>query len=130
LARVPKAKLYGLRFVFLWFLIGGAAHFGATDFEIRIVPAYIPSPRAAVLVSGVFELLGAVGLLVQRTRAAAGAGLFLLTIAVTPANIYMMQHRDLFAVPYWLLVLRLPVQAALLALIAWSTGAAHLFRRN
>ena len=83
-----------------------------------------------MLVSGVFELLGAVGLLVQRTRAAAGAGLFLLTIAVTPANIYMMQHRDLFAVQYWLLVLRLPVQAALLALIAWSTGAAGLLRRH
>jgi uncharacterized membrane protein len=76
-----------------------------------------------VLLSGVFELLGAAGLLLQPTRFAAGIGLFVLTLAVTPAHIYMLQRPDLFAVvPYWALVLRLPLQAALLVLIAWSTA--------
>jgi uncharacterized membrane protein len=114
----------GLAFVFLWFAIGGVAHFVATDLEMRIVPPYIPWPRAAVLVSGVFELLGAAGLLWQPTRRAAGIGLFVLTLAVTPAHIYMLQRPDLFAsVPYWALVLRLPIQVALLALIWWSTAS-------
>jgi uncharacterized membrane protein len=122
-------KVIGLVFVFLWFLIGGIAHFAKTDLEMTIVPPYIPSPRAAVLVSGVFELLGAVALLVRRTRQAAGAGLFLLTIAVTPAHIYMLQRPELFAVPYWALVVRLPMQAALLCIIAWSTGVGDLFKR-
>jgi uncharacterized membrane protein len=45
-----------------------------------------------------------------------------LTIAVTPANIYMMQHADRFGIPYAVLVARLPLQVGLLALIAWSTG--------
>src|ERR1035438_10554516 len=111
----------GVGFVFLWFAIGGVAHFAATNTEMRIVPPYIPWPRAVVLVSGVFELLGAAGRLFQRTRRAAGIGLFALTIAVTPAHIYMLQRPDLFAVPYWALILRLPLQAALLALIAWCT---------
>jgi uncharacterized membrane protein len=35
----------------------------------------------------------------------------------------MLQRPELFSVPYWALVLRLPLQAALLALIAWSTVA-------
>ena len=48
-------------------------------------------------------------------------GLFALTILVTPVHVYMLQRPELFEVPYWLLVLRLPVQGALLALIAWST---------
>jgi uncharacterized membrane protein len=109
----------GLGFVFLWFAIGGVAHFAATSTEMRIVPPYIPWPRLVVLVSGTFELLGAAGLLLQRTRRAAGIGLFALTIAVTPAHIYMLQRPELFAVPYWALILRLPMQAALLALIAW-----------
>lgn len=87
---------------------------------MSIVPPYIPWPRAAVLVSGGFELLGAVGLLYQRTRRAAGMGLFALTIAVTPAHVYMLQRPELFGVPYWALILRLPLQALLLALIAWS----------
>jgi uncharacterized membrane protein len=107
-------------FVFLWFFIGGVAHFVFTEAEMRIVPPYIPWPRGAVLVSGVFELLGAVGLLWPATRRAAAWGLFALTLAVTPAHIYMLQQPELFSsVPYWALVLRLPLQVALLALIAW-----------
>lgn len=117
-----KARSIALGFVFLWFFIGGIAHFAATDIEMRIVPPYIPWPRAAVLVSGVFELLGAAGLLYGPTRRAAGIGLFALTLAVTPANIYMLQQHELFPVPVWLLVARLPLQIVLLWLIVWSTA--------
>ncbi len=120
---MTKAKFVGLVFVFLWFFVGGLAHFLATRVEMRIVPPYIPWPRLTVLVTGVFELLGAFGIWLRPTRRLAGIGLFLLTLAVTPANIYMLERPDLFAVPYWALVLRLPLQVALLGLIAWSTGA-------
>jgi uncharacterized membrane protein len=110
--------------VFLWFFLGGIAHFALTDTEMRIVPPSIPWPRAAVLISGVFELLGAIGILIPRTRRAAGIGLFILTIAVTPANIYMLQHADLFHTPRWALVARLYFQVALLVLILRSTWTA------
>ena len=122
LASLSRWRIAGIVFVFLWFFLGGIAHFVATQTEMRIVPPYIPWPRAAVLVSGVFELLGAAGLIWGRMRRAAGIGLFLLTLAVTPAHIYMLQRPELFGVPYWALILRLPVQAALLALIWWSTA--------
>ena len=123
--RLGKPQRAGLAFVFLWFFIGGIMHFVATDTEARIVPPWMPWPVAAVLVSGVFELLGAAGLLVGATRRAAGIGLFLLTLAVTPAHIYMLQRPDLFPVPLWALWLRLPIQAALLWLIWWSTWRLH-----
>ena len=113
----------GLAIVFLWFAIGGIAHFALTETEMRIVPPWVPWPREAVLVSGVFELLGAAGLLWRPTRRAAGWGLFALTLAVTPAHIYMLQRPELFpSVPYWALLARLPLQVALLALIVWSTA--------
>lgn len=118
-----RGRRIGGTLVFLWFLIGGVAHFVATDTEVRLVPPFVPWPLAAVWVSGVFELLGAVGLLFTITRRAAGVGLFVLTVCVTPVHIHMLQRPDLFAVPYWALVLRLPLQVALLALIAWSTIA-------
>jgi uncharacterized membrane protein len=119
---VSRIKRVGLGFIFLWFFVGGIAHFWATELEMRIVPPYIPSPRAVVLATGVFEVLGALGVLLPASRRWAGVGLFLLTIAVTPANVYMLQSSADFAVPFWLLVVRLPVQLVLLALIAWSTG--------
>lgn len=120
---IGTGKRVGLAIVFLWFLIGGIAHFVLTETEMRIVPPWIPWPREAVLVSGAFELLGAAGLLWHRTRRAAGWGLFALTLAVTPAHFYMLQRPELFpSVPYWALIARLPLQVALLALIAWSTA--------
>jgi uncharacterized membrane protein len=113
-----------LVFVFAWFLLGGLAHFAFTEAEVRIVPPWVPWPRIVVLVTGLLELTGAVGLLLRRTRAAAAWALFALTLAVTPANVYMLQHADLFPqVPSLALVLRLPLQVVLLALI-WRVGVA------
>ena len=122
---LSRWKLAGVAFVFLWFFIGGIAHFAATETEMRIVPPWIPWPRVVVLVSGVFELLGAAGLLLRSTRRAAGIGLLLLTLAVTPCHIYMLQRPELFPIPVWALWLRLPIQVALLALIAWCTSPDH-----
>ena len=123
---IRRWKLAGLSFVFLCFLTGGIAHFAATDLGVRIVPPYIPWPRPVVLITGALELLGAGALLFRSVRRYAGIALFLLTIAVTPANIYMLQRPDLFHFPYWMLVARIPLQVVLLALIAWTTtGRRH-----
>jgi uncharacterized membrane protein len=111
--------------VFLWFAIGGYFHFAATGSEMRIMPPYIPWPRATVLVSGVFELLGAAGILVPAARRAAGVGLLLLTIAVTPANVFMLQNAERFHIAPWVLEARLAFQVVLMALILWSTWAAE-----
>jgi uncharacterized membrane protein len=119
--QVSIGQLAGLAFVFVWFFVGGIMHFAATAIEASIVPPWIDWPVAAVRVSGVFELLGAAGILVPWARRAAGVGLLLLTAAVTPAHIYMLQRPELFHVPLWALWLRLPIQAALLWLIGWST---------
>ena len=118
-----RRRWLGLGVVFLWFAIGGVAHFVATDLEMTIVPPLVPWPRLVVWVTGGFELLGAAGLLYAPARRSAGLGLFALTLAVTPAHFYMLLRPEDFAVPYWALLLRLPVQAGLLWLIAWSTNA-------
>ncbi len=125
LGRMTKSRYAALVFVFLWFAIGGVAHFACTEAQMRIVPPWITWPREAVLLSGALELLGAAGLLWHRSRRAAGWGLIALTLAVTPANIYMLQHASLWPdVPYWLLVARLPLQLALLWAIWWATRPA------
>ena len=115
---VPAATI----FVFIWFLAGGIGHFTATAFFTGIVPPGIPMPRDVVLVSGVFELLGAAGLLLPSWRREAGIGLFLLTLCVTPANVHMWLHPDLFPdFPAWTLSARLVIQVLFLACIWFST---------
>ncbi|MDX1496133.1 MAG: hypothetical protein R3352_01125 [Salinisphaeraceae bacterium] len=116
------ARKIGLGFVFAWFFFGGIGHFLMTDFFVSIVPPYIPWPLAAVYVSGVFELLGAIGILIPATRRLAGLGLIALTLSVSLANIHMWLHPELFPqFPEWTLTARLVVQVFLLAVIWWST---------
>ena len=111
-------RLGGLTFVILLFASSGALHFLATDLFVSIIPPHLPWRYAAVYLSGACELSGALGLCLPRCRRAAGIGLFLLTIAVTPANIYMWLRADLFPqVSPALLFWRLPAQLALLAMI-------------
>jgi uncharacterized membrane protein len=115
-------KNMALAFIFLWFAIGGVAHFVIPEWFLKIVPPDLPLRMEAVYISGVFELLGAAGILIGKLRRAAGLGLFVLVIVVTPANIYMWSNAALFPdVPEVLLLLRLPLQALLLALIWWAT---------
>jgi uncharacterized membrane protein len=117
-----SSRYFARLFVFGWFFIGGIMHFARPDLFLRIVPPYIPYALAAVYISGAFELLGAIGLWVKQIRGLAGYGLMLLTVAVTPANIYMLQHANVFSeAPEWLLVVRLPFQLVLIWLIWWSS---------
>ncbi len=118
---IQSLRTAGLVFVAALFLTSGTCHFLLTPFFLAIMPPYLPFHREAVYISGVFELLGALGLLFPSTRRAAGAGLFALTILVTPANIHMWLNPGLFpAFSQTLLFWRLPAQAALLAIIWFS----------
>jgi uncharacterized membrane protein len=115
-------KNLGLAFVFLWFMIGGIAHFTNTEFFVAIMPPYIGYHTEIVYISGVFEILGAIGILIPTLRQWAGNGLLLLVIAVSPANIHMWLHPELFPdVPPVFLSVRLVVQVLLLLLIWWCT---------
>jgi uncharacterized membrane protein len=119
-----KLKIVGMAFVFLWFMGGGVMHFISPEFFLAIMPPSLPYHEAAVAISGVFEIIGAVGLLFQRTRRMAGIGLFVLTLAVSPANIYMSLNPELFPdVSDLALTLRLVIQVLLLSCIWWSTAA-------
>ena len=112
----------GLAVIFLWFMGGGITHFSNADFYVAIMPPYIGWQLAVVYISGVFEILGAIGILIPSLRQWAGNGLLLLVICVTPANVHMWLNPQLFPdVSEVFLSIRLVVQVLLLALIWWST---------
>ena len=115
-------KNLGLAFVFLWFMGGGIAHFTKMEFFVAIMPPYIGYHTEIVYISGVFEILGAIGILIPALRQWAGNGLLLLVVCVSPANIHMWLNPELFpdVAPVFLSV-RLVVQVLLLLLIWWCT---------
>ncbi len=107
-------KRLGLAVVFLWFMGGGVTHFTNADFYVAIMPPYIGWHLAIVYISGVFEILGAIGVLIPSLRQWAGNGLFLLVICVTPANVHMWLNPQLFPdVSEIFLSIRLVVQVLL-----------------
>jgi uncharacterized membrane protein len=117
-------KTIGLGIVFLWFMLGGVAHFVIADFFIAIVPPWVPFPEVVVYVSGVIEIILAAALLVKTYRPLAGWGLIAVTIAVTPANIHMYLHPEQFPeASQEVYLVRLFIQGLLLALIWWSSRA-------
>lgn len=109
------------------FAIAGALHFANPHAYETIVPPFLPAHRALVLVSGVFEMLGGIGVMLPRTRTFAGWGLIALLLAVFPANLYMaLAAREFSALaPAWALYARLPLQ---FVLIAWIYAASVRLR--
>ncbi len=47
-----------------------------------------------MIVIGMFELIGAAGIVWRSSRRVAGLDLMALTVAVTPAHIYMLQQPE------------------------------------
>ena len=70
------------------FLLTASARWGKRrDDLIRMVPEALPRPGLLVTVTGICEILGAVGLLITRAAPVAALGLTLLLIAVFAANV-------------------------------------------
>lgn len=114
-----------LRWVLAVFILtAGILHFVVPEQFARIVPPPF-DPLPAVYISGVFEILGGIGLLVPPVSSMAAWGLISLFIAVYPANIYMAVHNiKLDGIPqnpalYWG---RLPLQFVLIAWAYWYTS--------
>jgi uncharacterized membrane protein len=116
-----------LRWVLTVFMVGaGANHFINPPPYLGMMPAELPSSwhLPLVYVSGVFEVLGGLGLILPATRRAAAWGLIALFVAVFPANLNMALNRLPLGdspVPQWMLWARLPLQGVLIAWAWWFT---------
>jgi uncharacterized membrane protein len=74
LLRSPsRAQTIGIILAAVFYIAAGTLHFIKPDAYLKIMPPYIPWHVALVRVSGSFEILGGVGLLVPRRAAWTGA---------------------------------------------------------
>ncbi|KAF0848434.1 DoxX family protein [Nocardia caishijiensis] len=110
----------------------GSAHFMPSSVTVMpnhedlvaMVPPFIPFPGFVVLLTGVIELLAALGLVLTRTRRISGLALVPLFVLLLPANIYAAIENVAFggesASPLWQ---RIPEQLLYIAFAIWATGA-------
>ncbi len=109
--------------VMSWFYISaGLLHFTNTNWFLQIVPPYLPIKLELVYLSGFFEVILGIMLIVPALRYYAGWGLILLLIAVYPANIYLAQTNgaamNTSALVAWG---RLPFQFLFIGIAYWHT---------
>jgi uncharacterized membrane protein len=87
---------------------------------VRMVPPVVPFADAMVYLTGVLELLGAVGLVLAATRRAAAIGLAALYLLLLPANVYAaiadVPFNGAEPTPLWL---RVPQQVLYIAIAVW-----------
>src|SRR5476649_789727 len=99
-----------------FFVFAGAMHFVMPRSYERIVPGWLPNAALLVIVSGVAEILGGIGVLIPGLQRYAGIGLIVLLVAVFPANVEMLRLARDAGAPFLAqtaLWLRLPLQPVL-----------------
>ena len=112
-------------------IVVGITHFAKPTPYVSIVPPQLPYPLELVYISGFFEILGGIGLLIPFVSVAAAWGLIALFIAVFPSNINLaVNNIALEGIPhnqalYWV---RLPFQAVLIAWAWWYTRTPQQFK--
>lgn len=85
-------KAVGRGLLSLIFIVAALFHVFLPQTLVAMTPSWVPSPRLAVIVTGLVEAAGGIGLMIPRVRAAAGIGLALYSVCVYPANIQHAVH--------------------------------------
>ena len=108
----------------IFMIVAGIMHFVNPAFFLKIMPPYLPLHKELVLVSGIFELVLGILLLVPRSSRMAAWGIVALLIAVFPANLYLYQHQDILLASPIIHLLRLPLQGVFILWAYWHTRPA------
>lgn len=102
----------------LLYVLAGINHFRRPKVYISIIPSYFPNPKLLNTVSGAAEIILGILLCIPVCTPYAALGIIALLIAVFPANLFMyLNDNASLGLPNWLLLLRLPMQ---IALIIWA----------
>ena len=102
----------------LLYVLAGVNHFRTPRIYIKIIPPFFFNPKLLNIASGAAEIFLGIFLCIPRMSPFAAWGIIVLLFAVFPANVYMLTNpKASLGLPKWVLLLRLPMQ---LALMAWA----------
>ena len=97
------------------YILAGFFHFLKPKVYLRIMPRYLPAPKALVYLSGLAEIGLGVGLCFPVTKNWAIYGIILMLAVFLLIHFYMLSSRKAgAAIPVWVLILRIPLQFILM----------------
>ena len=86
---MKKIKNISIIIMSFFYIYVGIQHFIDPSWFVQIMPPYLPFHYEAVYISGFFEIIFGILILVPKTRYVASWGLILILISVYRANIYL-----------------------------------------
>ena len=117
----------------LFFIFTALGHFIRTQEMAAMLPLNVPYRVELVYLTGILELLGAIGVWIPRLTRLTGFLLILMLVAILPANIYSAINRVDFggheAGPVYLLV-RIPFQLFVMWWTYFATEQNWFKQRN
>jgi uncharacterized membrane protein len=129
IASATRARV-GLSLFFIFTAIG---HFIKTEEMAAMLPAFVPNRVAIIFLTGMLELLGAIGVWIPRLSRITGWCIMLMLIGFLPANIYSAINRVDFgghgSGPAYLLV-RIPFQFLVIGWAYYATEQQWLSKRK
>jgi uncharacterized membrane protein len=121
--RAAASTVGALRFALaIMFLFTGVSHFlpSTRPDLVRMVPSVLPYPEHLVTLTGILQLVGALGLLIPRFTSLAAYWLAALLVAMFPANAYAaLLGVEFGGRPASSLIWRLPLQLFWIAALVW-----------
>ena len=107
----------------IMFLFTGVSHFSSLKHDFAaMIPAPLPDGLWVIYLTGLFEIAGAIGLLIPRTRRLAGICLVLLLVGLFSANVNAALNeiplRGEAATPLWI---RTPMQLLYVGMVWWTS---------
>ena len=117
---LPKIKILSIYIMGIFYIMVGIKHFQDPSWFVQIVPPILPYKYELVYISGFFEVLLGILLMIPRFQSIAAKGLMALLICVYPANIYLAQTNGVaLGVSPLIAWGRLPFQFVFICLAYW-----------
>ena len=107
-----KVKIALRWLLIVFYLVAGVNHFVHPEFYLPLIPDYLPNPELINIISGVFEILLAIGVMMPKYRRLSVIGIILMLIAFIPSHVYFIQQGACIdaqglCTPVWLAWVRL-----------------------
>ena len=119
---LPKIKKLSIYLMGIFYIAVGVKHFQDPSWFVQIIPPILPYKYELVYLSGFFEILLGILLMIPRFQSTAAKGLIILLICVYPANIYLAQTNGAaLGISPFIAWGRLPFQFVFIGIAYWHS---------